>query len=227
MGLTMVSTDRQKDWNPCAVSNGGCSHLCFFTKSNYTCGCPDEAKGCTTTPKTWISLECPPSITVCPTEEDDEVPEYSDPLLPDNGPSERDSNVSSHFYVMTLVPMLCIILLSIVLVVVLLIRRGKKKYLYPTGRSFSNPNYYSSSGEPNGTHNNTDRKQFIWKRLKYDKSQVSLMRYICVTEMRPTETNLTLEIQFVESLSPYYIFTFMYMYLHESHVFRKGCMKNV
>lgn len=28
-------------WNQCAVSNGGCSHLCLFTGSSYICACPD------------------------------------------------------------------------------------------------------------------------------------------------------------------------------------------
>lgn len=48
MGVTIVTAERQKGWNPCAVDNGGCSHLCFFTKTNYTCGCPDNTPGCQT-----------------------------------------------------------------------------------------------------------------------------------------------------------------------------------
>lgn len=125
-------------------------------------------------PKAWVPLECPATAPACVTD-DDEVPEYTDTILPGNDqqvPEEQDTNTTSHFYVMTLVPMLVIILLSIVLTAVLLIRKGKKKYLYPTGRSFSNPNYYSSGNDGNAAHNNVDRKQFIWKRLKYDKSQV-------------------------------------------------------
>lgn len=48
MGIAMVTAERQKDWNPCRVNNGGCSHLCFYTKGNYTCGCPDGVNGCST-----------------------------------------------------------------------------------------------------------------------------------------------------------------------------------
>lgn len=38
--------------------------------------------------------------------------------------------------------------------------------------TFSNPNYTASGsgGEPGTT---TDKKPFLWKKLKYDKSQVS------------------------------------------------------
>lgn len=41
VGITTVSESRQHGWNPCAVNNGGCTHLCFFKLINYTCGCPD------------------------------------------------------------------------------------------------------------------------------------------------------------------------------------------
>lgn len=139
-------------------------------------------------PKSWVPLECPSTAPACVTDED-ESPEYTDTiLLPGDDqhlPEEQTTSTSSHFYVMTLVPMLVIILLSIVLTVVLLIRKGKKKYLYPTGRSFSNPNYYSSGSDGNApAHNNVDKKQFIWKRLKYDKSQVSGNHIILITHFR-------------------------------------------
>lgn len=35
--------------------------------------------------------------------------------------------------------------------------------------TFSNPNYTASSSEPGAP---TDKKPFLWKKLKYDKSQV-------------------------------------------------------
>lgn len=41
MGITMVSQEKQLGWNPCAIENGHCTHLCFFRLRNYTCGCPD------------------------------------------------------------------------------------------------------------------------------------------------------------------------------------------
>lgn len=60
--------------------------------------------------------------------------------------------------------------------VVLLYHKRKKKYMYATGRSvmtFSNPNYYTSNPEvPPQPPQQTDKKSFLWKRLKYDKSQV-------------------------------------------------------
>lgn len=41
MGVTIVSEARQSGWNPCAIDNGGCTHLCFYNSKNYTCECPD------------------------------------------------------------------------------------------------------------------------------------------------------------------------------------------
>lgn len=81
---------------------------------------------------------------------------------------------------MTLVPMLCIIILCVVLVIIFfLYRNTKNKYFFGHGRNvmtFSNPNYYTTSNnEPPAvpTTSNIDKKSFLWKRLKYDKSQVS------------------------------------------------------
>lgn len=134
-----------------------------------------------------MSNECP--LGKCDpsdNEDDDNGSTYYDPVIDGNVvPEEHETGTSNHFYVMTLVPMLCITVLSIVLVVVLLIKRGKKKYLYPTGRSFANPNYYSSN-DPNAPQvNMVDKRPFIWKRLKYDKNQVSAVQelkntlYLC------------------------------------------------
>lgn len=51
-GIKAVSKDRQKGWSPCAVDNGGCSHLCLFARKNYTCACPDAIdRGCSTSKK--------------------------------------------------------------------------------------------------------------------------------------------------------------------------------
>lgn len=88
--------------------------------------------------------------------------------------SARHSNT---FYIMTMVPMLIVVLLCVIVVVFVLVKKGKKKYVYGTSRSFSNPNYYSSNNEANSAQGN-DRKQFIWKRLKYDKSQVCILKNV-------------------------------------------------
>lgn len=195
VGIITVSESRQHGWNPCAVNNGGCTHLCFFKLMNYTCGCPDiRDKTCNTgeinllqhclievlvnililEPKEWVSMKSP--------RQDDEVfddyydtnsydlnTEYDDMLL-----DHSDTNLPKRFYILTLIPMLCILILTIILLIVaFLYRKSKKKYLYATGRSvmtFSNPNYYTSGSEQ--VPNNVDKKPFLWKRLKYDKSQV-------------------------------------------------------
>lgn len=41
MEIKAVSASKQTGWNPCAVNNGGCTHLCLFKQTNYTCECPD------------------------------------------------------------------------------------------------------------------------------------------------------------------------------------------
>lgn len=41
MEIRAVSAERQSGWNPCAVNNGYCSHLCFFRGDDYRCSCPD------------------------------------------------------------------------------------------------------------------------------------------------------------------------------------------
>lgn len=177
MGLTMVSEKRQLGWNPCAVNNGGCPYLCFFKQRNYTCGCPENVADCIAgEPKSPIPNKCPSGNYKCDYDEASDDEDDDDSYFPKDKneiPELTGKGNSNKFYIMTLVPMLCIILLCIVLVVILLIKKGKKKYLYATGRSFSNPNYYSSGNEPNAPGASVDRKQFIWKRLKYDKSQVS------------------------------------------------------
>ncbi|KAJ8982651.1 hypothetical protein NQ317_019052 [Molorchus minor] len=175
MGLTMVTAERQLGWNPCAVDNGGCSHLCFFKQRNYSCGCPDDAstQTCSTVPKYNVSMKCPGGSFKCDYEDEDYydevIPYYTNPNKAEED-TELKSAHSNVFYILTLVPMLFIILLCIILVVFLLIKKGKKKYIYGTSRSFSNPNYYSSNNDANAVPG-SDRRQFIWKRLKYDKSQ--------------------------------------------------------
>ncbi|XP_061523276.1 low-density lipoprotein receptor-related protein 6 isoform X2 [Phycodurus eques] len=40
MGLKATDVHRAQGGNPCADSNGGCSHLCLFTPRGAQCGCP-------------------------------------------------------------------------------------------------------------------------------------------------------------------------------------------
>lgn len=71
-----------------------------------------------------------------------------------------------------------IVIILIAIIHLLCQRKTKqKKYLYP-GRSvltFSNPNYNASSGDVGPSNQQQDKKSFIWKRLKYDKSQVHVL----------------------------------------------------
>lgn len=112
--------------------------------------------------------------------DEDQEPNYYDPY---NG---KFDDVVEHFgtprsetyYIISFLLVICIILLCIIFVVVILFLRGKHGYGYGHGSSFANPNYYSPNNESvatNSTNSNMDKRQFIWKRLKYDKSQVRIL----------------------------------------------------
>lgn len=46
LDIRSVSQHRQPfDAHPCAVDNGGCSHLCLFKGQSYDCSCPDKSDG--------------------------------------------------------------------------------------------------------------------------------------------------------------------------------------
>nr|XP_006819580.1 PREDICTED: low-density lipoprotein receptor-related protein 4-like [Saccoglossus kowalevskii] len=46
MDIHMVSALRQPgNTSPCAVNNGGCSHLCLVRQQDYVCACPDYSDG--------------------------------------------------------------------------------------------------------------------------------------------------------------------------------------
>ncbi|XP_017769836.1 PREDICTED: low-density lipoprotein receptor-related protein 4 [Nicrophorus vespilloides] len=181
MGITTVSESKQKGWNPCAVNNGGCSHLCFFKLNHYTCGCPDSPNHpipCKTAPEEWVTMNHPDAVYDYEDYDYDSINEHIYPKLHD---SEQPNTIpASHYYVMFIVSLTGVVFLIFLVIGILFIfRTNRKKYLYATGRSvmtFSNPNYYTSNREqgpagPVVPLAVPDKKPFLWKRLKYDKSQ--------------------------------------------------------
>jgi hypothetical protein len=50
MEIQAVAAGRQAGWTPCAVHNGGCTHLCLFRQTSYICACPEipDDKPCST-----------------------------------------------------------------------------------------------------------------------------------------------------------------------------------
>ncbi|KAK9870319.1 hypothetical protein WA026_006405 [Henosepilachna vigintioctopunctata] len=180
MGITMVTEARQIGWNPCAVNNGGCKYICFHFNNSYTCECPDSIVDCNKEPSKRVSEKCSKDKSNCggQYENDDDDESMYDTNFNNNnfnGVIEHpESPHSDSYYIASLLLMVSIISLCIVFVVVFLFMRSKKSYAYGNGRSFANPNYYSPNNETSTSmnpQNNTERKQFIWKRLKYDKSQ--------------------------------------------------------
>ncbi|OXU25251.1 hypothetical protein TSAR_015309 [Trichomalopsis sarcophagae] len=191
--IRAVSAERQTGWTPCAVENGGCSHLCFFVKKSYTCACPDQAdsKPCSTEPKKRIPLRKPG------TEHDPNYDDIDDEDVPptpktSGGGSNRNRDgklndynrangdtISLHTMMMTTFILLVITVGIIIVIIYLQCPRKNKReeYMYNSRRNvltFSNPNYNASAGAELATPTTQqphDKKGFIWKRLKYDKSQ--------------------------------------------------------
>lgn len=97
----------------------------------------------------------------------------------------REKSYSLKTVVITVVIMLSVTLAIVILIIYLLCQRKtkQKKYLYVSRRNvltFSNPNYNASSGEIGPSNQQQDKKSFIWKRLKYDKSQVCFYYIILI-----------------------------------------------
>lgn len=91
---------------------------------------------------------------------------------PDEGKST--SEFPSHVFITTIV--FCLVAVAVIIIIIVLYIRHvhQKKYLYATGRSvltFSNPNYNASSSDVGPNASQADKRPFLWKRLKYDKSQ--------------------------------------------------------
>ncbi|KAF5269791.1 hypothetical protein FQA39_LY08572 [Lamprigera yunnana] len=176
MGITTVAASRQQGWNPCVDNNGGCTHFCFYRAYNYSCDCPDKSDGnlCKTEPPVWLPLKHTNNDY-----EDDEDQQYFNTREVDHEevlPEAPRTGLTQRKILLTVVILLSVFSLLLAgLCMLLFYRKQKKKYLYSTGRSvmtFSNPNYYTSNNEagPQGA-TTVDKKPFIWKRLKYDKSQ--------------------------------------------------------
>ncbi|XP_043483348.1 low-density lipoprotein receptor-related protein 4 isoform X2 [Leptopilina heterotoma] len=189
-----VSADRQVGWNPCAIENGHCSHLCFYTRGSYKCACPNQpdSQPCFTSPLKEVPLRKPgtendTNYDEIDDEEEEEELRKSDVVTKTSTRNHGDDKFKDHKFnreksyslktvVITVVIMLSVTLAIVTLIIYLLCQRKtkQKKYLYVSRRNvltFSNPNYNASSGEIGPSNQQQDKKSFIWKRLKYDKSQ--------------------------------------------------------
>lgn len=58
------------------------------------------------------------------------------------------------------------------------------KHKFGSGRNiltFSNPNYsVNASSGSSKTNNGSEKKSALWKRIKYDKNQVCIFRYVLI-----------------------------------------------
>ncbi|XP_015608522.1 low-density lipoprotein receptor-related protein 4 isoform X2 [Cephus cinctus] len=188
--IKAVSPRRQIGWTPCAIDNGGCTHLCLYRRQSYKCACPDEPDlACSTVASKEVPLR-KPGTENDPNYDDEETRISELTTLPTNRFNDNKFNdwntVLNKFntdasYSLKTVVITCMVLVTITLAIVggiiyLLCQRKRKQkqYLYAGRRNvltFSNPNYNASSGDVGPCNAPQDKKSFIWKRLKYDKSQ--------------------------------------------------------
>ncbi|KNC20826.1 hypothetical protein FF38_11235 [Lucilia cuprina] len=172
LDIRAVSRKRQsEDWNQCSQDNGGCTHLCLYRGSNYTCACPDRPDGreCLTIPRYYIPRRGGDPIV----DDLDEVTETDNALSNDD--FEEDFRVADPLLDMKLIIVIATIIALIFLfvmiaLVIYMITPAKhpkpKRHSRGSSRSvltFSNPNY-NVDGTP------MEPKTTIWKRFKNDRS---------------------------------------------------------
>lgn len=99
----------------------------------------------------------------------------NDNLYGKNPDGNTTHEFSSHLFTITMVLCMFVVVVITIIIIIYFCCAHQKKYLYATGRSvltFSNPNYNVSSSDVGTNTSQTDKRPFLWKRLKYDKSQV-------------------------------------------------------
>lgn len=199
MEIKAVSPERQLGWNPCAIENGYCSHLCLFRQDGYVCGCPDEPdkkQPCSTQPKKIVPNKRPKGGP----EEEADI-DYDDPLdhfIPMHNSNYNDtghdlkvhkkaaSNISTLVILLTIF-LLLVILIGVVAVIIAMMFNKRKVQQKNMGssrsmRTFANPNYFNSSSDNNlNGVQVVEKKGFSWKRIKYDKSTVSYLSSLLFT----------------------------------------------
>ncbi|XP_075213619.1 low-density lipoprotein receptor-related protein 4-like [Lycorma delicatula] len=152
MEIQAVTPDRQPGWSPCVIDNGHCSHLCLYRgHHDYVCACPDIQDD-----------------TTCSKEPSQRV------WSPGESSQNNEDAVGLPTVVIFMSIALCLIIISGCAIGIALVqhRRQHRSKKYYDGRSvltFSNPNYNASSSDVG--HVSGDKRPFLWRKLKYDKSQ--------------------------------------------------------
>ncbi|KAL0269017.1 UNVERIFIED_CONTAM: hypothetical protein PYX00_010764 [Menopon gallinae] len=182
--IRAVSGSKQEGWSPCRVSNGFCTHLCLYRHKDYVCACPDVPDGrkCYKDPTTWVPLrhdeeDDEPSVGAAEegTKSDlDKI--HGDPNTESDDSAGPVADSFSRQLLLITMTVLCVLIIVVAILTFLALlfqrkRNKQKKYLYTEGKNvltFSNPNYTTSNSNERG---GSDKKPFLWKKLKYDRSQ--------------------------------------------------------
>uniref|UniRef100_T1IRJ2 EGF-like domain-containing protein n=1 Tax=Strigamia maritima TaxID=126957 RepID=T1IRJ2_STRMM len=159
MEIRVVSSSKQQGTNPCAVNNGGCSHLCLHRPARPVCACPDVVGSC--------KLQGEGSVENEIDETDDDIEESSwrkkypvgDYRCTEAsgrcqvvGIPVEDPNIHSAYVVLTVLLMIVAALLAVALFAwrrdMNKVRRRKRRMdSAESNLTFSNPTYNSSSGD--------------------------------------------------------------------------------
>ncbi|XP_063374859.1 low-density lipoprotein receptor-related protein 4 [Cydia amplana] len=171
MEIKAVTSEKQRGWNPCKESNGGCSHLCLFRGHDYICACPDEAdsRPCETIPNPKVDISLRPPY---PDYEIDLEDLDKRPPTPTQIP---DTSIMSILLIVIGVLVFIILAIVVLAIVCVKIKREhggelKENYRESGGHiSFHNPNYNCTTG---GGADSTERRPNRFQGIfKYDKNQ--------------------------------------------------------
>ncbi|XP_022244841.1 low-density lipoprotein receptor-related protein 4-like isoform X1 [Limulus polyphemus] len=177
MEVKAVAKERQMGTNPCAVQNGGCSHLCLYqSKNQYICDCPSypDPRPCSTVPGEVISktftedyddefggIDTATANTTinCSENDSNEECQQGNFLL-------SDSALQSAYIAFSVV---LLALIGLLVIALALWRRKRRVQEVDPTLTFSNPTYSTSSTEVEA-----DKKWGWGKQLRYDNNEERL-----------------------------------------------------
>ncbi|XP_078669811.1 low-density lipoprotein receptor-related protein 4-like isoform X3 [Branchiostoma floridae x Branchiostoma belcheri] len=186
MDIQMVSSLRQTGTNPCAIDNGGCSHLCLARTQGYVCACPNipDHRPCSTVPGVPALPHTQAAATVTMTPQPDGGAQTHDNRIPE-GTGEptvecdnriggdcqaekiasraEDGGIHPAYIVLAIV--LLLVIVAVCLLAVFLWRRRKRRQAASDSTmTFSNPVVYRAGNDAIVSIERRDRRWLYNKK---------------------------------------------------------------